>query len=182
VNLTDADSLAEETDRDAAASAPAPKPRDVARSVERLLRSRRRHVLALAREAGLELSELAALDHLADEGDLTPGALGARLGLTSGALTRLADRLEADRLLQRVPNPADRRSVLLRITPPGRVLADRSIEAWAGDVRREYKRLGRKERLAVARFLNSLIAASENRVAQAVGPQKRPAGPEGPAG
>lgn len=38
-------------------------------------------------------------------------------------MTRLLDRMEAKELLVRMPNPEDRRGVLLEITDKGRVLA-----------------------------------------------------------
>jgi DNA-binding MarR family transcriptional regulator len=49
---------------------------------------------ALARQAGISLTSLDALEHLEADGPLTQRDLGARLSLTSGAVTMLVDRLE----------------------------------------------------------------------------------------
>lgn len=42
-------------------------------------------------------------------------------------VTRLVDRLEQSGLAERVPNPADRRSVLVRVTPRGRKTFERLV-------------------------------------------------------
>lgn len=47
------------------------------------------------------------------------------IGITVGAASKLVDRLERDGLAERKPNPANRRSSLIRLTPQGqRSLAD----------------------------------------------------------
>lgn len=51
------------------------------------------------------------------EGPLTPRALAAGLGLTSGSVTALIDRLAARGFVTRAPDPADRRGVLVAKTP-----------------------------------------------------------------
>ena len=71
---------------------------------------------AVASRMGLGLSELAALEHLS-AGELTPAELAERLFVSRGAITALVDRLERGGYVERVPNPKDRRSVLLRRTP-----------------------------------------------------------------
>jgi DNA-binding MarR family transcriptional regulator len=43
--------------------------------------------------------------------------LAARIGLTSGAVTAMLDRLEQMRLITRSPNPSDRREIIVRATP-----------------------------------------------------------------
>ncbi len=75
-----------------------------------------RMTAAVARRLGVSEHELEALGVLDLAGGLTPGQLGARLGLTSGAVTALADRLERHGLVRRVPHPTDRRSTLLCAT------------------------------------------------------------------
>lgn len=53
---------------------------------------------------------------------VTPAALCDLLDYDRGAMTRLLDRMEAKQLLVRLPNPADRRGLLLEITSKGRML------------------------------------------------------------
>ncbi len=75
---------------------------------------------AMARRAGLGLSEMAALEHLQhSHGGLTPTQLGGRLSLSSGAITALVDRLEKTGHVERRPKPADRRSSAVLPLPEG---------------------------------------------------------------
>ncbi len=139
---------------------------DVAQSVERLARARRQAAIQAARRLGLDQAELAAMIALTEEGDMTLGRLGERVGLTSGAVTRLADRLEASNLAVRRPRQGDRRVVILRATPRARAQARATIEDWAGDVRRAHGRLGPRQRPAVARFLCELAELAERHAEQ----------------
>jgi len=75
------------------------------------------HGLAGAEAAGLHASEWYALSLLEQEGSLTSGELSVRTGLTTGATTRLIDRLERAGYARRVPDPTDRRKVLVEAVP-----------------------------------------------------------------
>jgi len=77
------------------------------------------HGLASAEAAGLGATEWYALSVLALAGHLTAGELSAQVGLTTGAATRLIDRLERGGHVRRVADPDDRRRVLVEVaTPP----------------------------------------------------------------
>jgi DNA-binding MarR family transcriptional regulator len=77
---------------------------------------------------GLSLAKMGVLRHLAAAGESLPlGQLAERLSCVRSNVTQLVDRLEADGLVRRVPDPGDRRSVLATLTPEGR----RSYEAGA---------------------------------------------------
>lgn len=52
----------------------------------------------------------------------SPSALAARLGMTRGAVSKLADRLAAKDLLVRTTEKNDRRCQALSLTKPGRAL------------------------------------------------------------
>ncbi len=62
-------------------------------------------------------------------GELPLGKMGPRLMIHPTSVTNVVDRLEEDRLVQRVPHPSDRRTTLARITPAGRALAVQATEA-----------------------------------------------------
>jgi MarR family transcriptional regulator, organic hydroperoxide resistance regulator len=64
--------------------------------------------------------------------DRTPGCrvydIGAELLITTGGASKLVDRIEASGYCRRLPNPADRRSSLLQLTPRGRsILANATV-------------------------------------------------------
>lgn len=71
------------------------------------------HGLAGAEAAGLHASEWYALSLLDLEGPLTSGELSVRTGLTTGATTRMIDRLVRGGYARRASDPADRRKVVV---------------------------------------------------------------------
>jgi DNA-binding MarR family transcriptional regulator len=86
--------------------------------------SRLTHELATSRS--INHTDLRFLFYLAAqpaEGVL-PKTVTRYLGLTTGATTSLVDRLEDRGLVERVPNPDDRRSVYVTITATGIELVD----------------------------------------------------------
>ncbi len=70
--------------------------------------------------AGLSMSKLGVLTQLVEaRTPLALSELAARLSCVRSNMTQLVDRLEGDGLVQRVDDPADRRSVLAAVTPLG---------------------------------------------------------------
>ncbi len=84
------------------------------------------------------LNSLAIIDG-ADR-PLTPSEIGDRLLVSSGTVTGTLDQLEYRGWIRRLPNPDDRRSVLIEITDDGRAVTDRLLP---GIRRLEQKVLGR---------------------------------------
>src|SRR5829696_3830324 len=78
----------------------------------------------LRQEAGTDLSPslTAALATIERHGPLTPSELAARERVQRPTVTRVACRLEEEGLVTRAPDPADRRSALITVTPAGRTL------------------------------------------------------------
>ena len=68
---------------------------------------------AVADRLGLAGSDIDCLDILSQEGRLTVGRLSELLGLTTGSTTRMVDRLEQAGFVRRVPDPTDRRRVMV---------------------------------------------------------------------
>lgn len=69
---------------------------------------------------GLSMAKHSALTKLAEAGEpLTLSDLAARLSCVRSNITQLVDRLEADGLVRRVDDPADRRSVRAELTALG---------------------------------------------------------------
>jgi DNA-binding MarR family transcriptional regulator len=66
---------------------------------------------------GLSESDVEALELLIEAGGTTAGRLAELLGLTTGAVTRVIDRLEQAGYVRRYPDPADRRRVIVEVVP-----------------------------------------------------------------
>jgi DNA-binding MarR family transcriptional regulator len=69
---------------------------------------------------GLSVAKLGVLTELVNNGALPLSQLAARQSCVRSNMTQLVDRLEADGLVRRVDDPADRRSVLAELTSLGR--------------------------------------------------------------
>jgi DNA-binding MarR family transcriptional regulator len=82
-------------------------------------RIRRGHEQTL-KEFGLTYPEWHVMTALRNGGASTPGVLARYLELSTGAMTSRLDNLEKEGLIRRVPDPDDRRSVIVEITEAGR--------------------------------------------------------------
>ncbi len=72
---------------------------------------------AAALRLGLSASDVETLEVLRDLGGTTAGRLSELTGLTTGAVTRMIDRLEHAGYVRRIADPADRRRVVVEIDP-----------------------------------------------------------------
>jgi MarR family transcriptional regulator, organic hydroperoxide resistance regulator len=72
--------------------------------------------------------------------DRLPGCrvydIASELGITTGGTSKLVDRIEASGYCRRLPNPADRRSSLLELTPAGKRLFAEAGEAFDDELER----------------------------------------------
>ena len=83
-------------------------------------------------EVGLSLAKLAALRRLTEAGGSLPlGQLAERLSCVKSNVTQLVDRLEADGLVSRTSDSADRRSRLAVLTDDGKRAHARGVEIFA---------------------------------------------------
>jgi DNA-binding MarR family transcriptional regulator len=58
---------------------------------------------------------------------LSPTTIAERLIVTTASVTSLLDTLERRGLVERHPDPTDRRKLLIKITPDGKALVDRFL-------------------------------------------------------
>ncbi|AUI58767.1 MarR family winged helix-turn-helix transcriptional regulator [Amycolatopsis sp. BJA-103] len=72
---------------------------------------------AMADRLGISATELHGLQLVISGAATSPTRLAQALGMTTGAATRMIDRMEAQNLVERVPDPADRRRLLIRPLP-----------------------------------------------------------------
>ena len=95
------------------------------------------HALA-ARLAGLDLSapDINVLANLADGARRTVGALATATATKPTTLTSALDRLARRGYLVREPDPADRRSFLISLTPHG-LAAAQTVAAAVHDIERQ---------------------------------------------
>ena len=73
-----------------------------------------RHGKAIARRLRMSASDLDALSFILDHGSPKAGEIGRKLGLPSGAVTGVIDRLVQLGFVERAHDPHDRRKVAVR--------------------------------------------------------------------
>jgi DNA-binding MarR family transcriptional regulator len=94
----------------------------------RLLDLARRQAFSSHAVEPWEFDVLAALRRAGTPYQLTPGALLRQTMVTSGTMTNRVDRLVARDLVTRLPDPTDRRGVLVRLTAGGKDTVDGAFE------------------------------------------------------
>jgi len=91
--------------------------------------------------------------------ELSPSALAEATMLTSGAMTNRLDRLEDDGLVERHPDPDDRRGLSVRLTEKGRGIVDRALEIRFQHANEALAPLSEPERVQLVDLLRKLVAA-----------------------
>jgi DNA-binding MarR family transcriptional regulator len=105
-----------------------------------------------------EFDVLAALRRAGRPYQLTPGRLIRETLVTSGTMTNRVDRLAARGLVQRSPDPGDRRGVLVGLTPAGRRTVDAAFEELLRRERRLLESLPADDRAQLAALLKTLMS------------------------
>jgi len=116
--------------------------------------------LRLQRESGLPLALFEVMSVIASRDICRVSDLSVELGISSGGASKLIDRLEARGHCRRRPNPGDRRSSLLTLSPAGAALlatARRIVDAELDDMLGS--RLSRTEIAQLTAMLRKLRAA-----------------------
>jgi len=100
---------------------------------------------------------LAALRRAGPPYRMNPTALFNSVILSSGAMTNRLDRLESMGLVERLPDPNDRRGRLVALTDAGRDLVDRSVVDHLANEERLLEPLDAEEREQLAGLLRKML-------------------------
>jgi len=85
-------------------------------------------------EAGLGLTDFAALEALLHKGPLTITEIQGKVLLASGSMTAAVDRLEKKGLIRRGPAQSDRRAKVLHLTLEGRRVVEAAFRRHAAEL------------------------------------------------
>jgi DNA-binding MarR family transcriptional regulator len=106
---------------------------------------------------GVTVAEWVLMRQLLEEDVLAPSRLADRMGMTRGAITKLADRLIAKSLVVRAANLEDGRAQTLALTHAGRALVPKlAAQADANDVE-FFDHLTPKDRATLLRILRTIV-------------------------
>ena len=116
--------------------------RDVlAREMPSYISAAVRYQIAIANQLQIPVTDVHAVGALLEFGPIGAGRLAELMGMTTGATTRLVDRLERAGYVTRAPDPEDRRRVVLHL-----------VEDRVADIGRYYEPMGRRWREQVAGY------------------------------
>src|SRR3984957_9228489 len=111
-----------------------------------------------AAEHDLSIAATRLLGVLRDR-EPTMNELARLLDLDKSSVTGLVDRAERRGLVARVPSPADRRSVHVKLTADGRSLVSAAAGRFAADVSAVLGLLPPRDRAALRRIVSRLLVA-----------------------
>ena len=109
-----------------------------------------------------EFDVLAALRRAGAPYELSPGRLLKETLVTSGTMTNRVDRLTGRGLVQRLPDPHDRRGVLVRLTDQGRRTVDGAMVALLEREQALLTGLGTDDQDRLADLLRALVLPFES--------------------
>lgn len=146
--------------------------------LDRIARHLDRRATEAMTDSGLNCRDLEVLGALRRSGcGLPAGQLARAAMLTSGGMTGQADRLADSGLIVRRPDPDDRRTVLVSLTPEGRGAAESALTAYLGAGEQALSVLSEDEKDTLAELLRKLLVGLEGptRKTEAAQEQARPA-------
>jgi len=106
---------------------------------------------------GVTVAEWSFMRVLFDEEPSPPSVLADRMGMTRGAISKLADRLAAKRLILRNESDTGRRGQLLSLTPAGRAKVPVLARLADANEAEYFSVLNGKERDTLNRILRVLV-------------------------
>ena len=115
-------------------------------------------------EFGLDTMEYKVLGALSQAGDpyrSTPGRLAKRMELSSGAMTNRLDRMEEAGLIRRLPDPGDRRGVVVELTEQGGTTYKSAVGVQAKKEALVAGALGKREKQQLNGLLRKMMVEFE---------------------
>jgi len=130
---------------------------------------------ALANRVGLSATEDKAMELLDRLGPLTAGQLAEYSGLAGASVTALVDRLERKKFARRIPNPNDRRSVLIEVVQERTRSIEALLTSWVGELTELFNRYDDRELKVILEFLEQAASRQQALTAQLTAERTAPA-------
>lgn len=132
---------------------------DVTELLQVLRHASERAESALARRLDMSVSDLRAMEHLMQDGDLGPAELARRLDITTASATALVDRLEARGHVSRHAVAGDRRRRAVATTASGQHAAFAELGPLVFALDHASAGLDAEQRATVAAYLRRVVDA-----------------------
>ncbi|MGH3785683.1 MAG: MarR family winged helix-turn-helix transcriptional regulator [Pseudonocardiaceae bacterium] len=111
--------------------------------------------ILIAERMGVVPSDMDCLHALNRHGPATARVLTQRVGLTPGSVSRMIDRLDAADCIKRVPDPDDRRRVLIEPTVEGIARASAYYAGLTARIHEDLKAFDTNELRLLLRFIKA---------------------------
>lgn len=127
---------------------------DAVAGLRELILAAEAYRMAASRSIGLNLTESQAVSYLLARGPLGQHELAAALGVTTGSVTPLVDRLERRGIVTRKPHPTDRRRNIVALTSS----AQTNMSSFSGHLARSLPPAIDGDSTALVQLLEQLAA------------------------
>lgn len=104
---------------------------------------------------------LATLRRQGEPYQLSPTTLSQQVMLSTGAMTNRIDRLQQRGLVSRIPDPDDRRSLLIQLTSDGEILINEAVEDRMNACHDLFNAMNDKEKDTFSELLKKLYSSLE---------------------
>jgi DNA-binding MarR family transcriptional regulator len=139
----------------------APDPEDLADAFFTVAHGLKRTVNARVQHTGLSLARLRVLFQLTERSTIRMGELSACVDVAPRTMTSTVEAMERDGLVQRRPDPHDRRATIVSITAAGRRSFDEGRRQQAMAIADVFEALDADQRLALKGVLDELLRAAD---------------------
>jgi MarR family multiple antibiotic resistance transcriptional regulator len=117
----------------------------------------------LKAEAGVGAGHFELLRYVRDHPDARVADLASAFAIGVGTTSKIVDRMEKEGWLERHPNPANRRSSLLALTPAGESVVSQAEPAWQAAIQDILGAVTAADLTALSRALAALRSDLERR-------------------
>jgi len=124
------------------------------------MRRSMRDFMQSMKNSGLSMPQLSTLMRLYYQNSCGVSEVGSQLGVTNAAASQMIERLVRQGLLERAEHPDDRRAKQLKLTPKGRMLISKTIEARRRWMEALTTALTRDQQATIITALTSLTEAA----------------------
>lgn len=107
-------------------------------------------------ENNLTVSQFGTLETLLHLGPLNQRTIGRKLLKSGGNITMVIDNLQRNELVTRIPDPSDRRAVLIHLTEKGESFIKKFFPEHLAKIKEEFSVLTDEEKKELARICKKL--------------------------
>jgi DNA-binding MarR family transcriptional regulator len=134
-----------------------PEPSPIPMLIREIYQFSQRFERRLGASLEVNTTDLAAMEHLMQDGPMTPSELATRLEMSTAATTHVIDRLVAVGHVERQPHPVDRRKIVVTPAPASVARAFEELAPMIAGVAAAADAYSAEEQAVITGFLRSVV-------------------------